>query len=189
MDNAIAQQVAQTHGVAEDRKALGNQSALANLRAAERSHPATRTIERTTCPASRVLRPGPFNGSLGAGGRLGLAAAYAATSIVLGLLAVAVFLFAAHEVRVRDVVYRIVNAVQGTAGDPTPHHHGGVLDSLLPVFTPQSSTLYAVAAPAPASPSGAAAAGKAIPASSASASSRLAIRCRASGISPATTSV
>jgi len=68
--------------------------------------------------------------------------------VVLGLLAVAVFLFAAHEVRVRDIVYRIVNAVQGTAGDPTHHHHGGFLDSLLHVFTLKSSTLYAVAAAA-----------------------------------------
>ncbi|HXH98526.1 MAG TPA: DUF2127 domain-containing protein [Gaiellaceae bacterium] len=68
--------------------------------------------------------------------------------VVLGLLAVAVFLFAAHEVRVRDFVYRIVNAVQGTAGDPTHRHHGGFLDSLLHVFTLKSSTLYAVAAAA-----------------------------------------
>jgi len=66
--------------------------------------------------------------------------------VVLGLLAVAVFLFAAHEVRVRDVVYRIVNAVQGTSGDPAHRHHGGFLDSLLHVFTLKSSTLYAVAA-------------------------------------------
>jgi uncharacterized membrane protein (DUF2068 family) len=65
--------------------------------------------------------------------------------VVLGLLAVAVFLFAAHEVRVRDAVYRIVNAVQGTTGDPTQHSHG-ILHSLLHVFTLKSSTLYAVAA-------------------------------------------
>jgi uncharacterized membrane protein (DUF2068 family) len=64
--------------------------------------------------------------------------------VVLGLLAVAVFLFAAHEVRVRDIVYRIVNAVQGTTGDPTQHSHG-ILHSLLHVFTLKSSTLYAVA--------------------------------------------
>ena len=67
--------------------------------------------------------------------------------VVLGLLAVAVFLFAAHEVRVRDAVYRIVNAVQGTSGDPTTHSHG-ILHSLLHVFTLRSSTLYAVAAAA-----------------------------------------
>jgi uncharacterized membrane protein (DUF2068 family) len=67
--------------------------------------------------------------------------------VVLGLLAIAVFLFASHEVRVRDVVYRIVNAVQGTTGDPTRHSHG-ILHSLLHVFTLKSSTLYAVAAAA-----------------------------------------
>lgn len=67
--------------------------------------------------------------------------------VVLGLLAVAVFLFAAHELRVRDVVYRIVDAVQGTTGDPTQHAHG-FLHSLLHVFTLKSSTLYAVAAAA-----------------------------------------
>jgi uncharacterized membrane protein (DUF2068 family) len=68
--------------------------------------------------------------------------------VALGLLAVAVFLFAAHEVRVRDVVYRIVNAVQGTTGNPAHRHHGGFVDSLLHVFTLKSSTLYAVAAAA-----------------------------------------
>lgn len=67
--------------------------------------------------------------------------------VVLGLLAVAVFLFAAHEVRVRDAVYRIVNAVQGTSGDPTRHAHG-IVHTLLHVFTLESSTLYAVAAAA-----------------------------------------
>ncbi len=67
--------------------------------------------------------------------------------VVLALLAVAVFLFAAHEVRVRDAVYRIVDAVQGTSGDPTQHAHG-ILHTLLHVFTLKSSTLYAVAAAA-----------------------------------------
>ena len=67
--------------------------------------------------------------------------------VVLGLLSVAAFLFAAHELRVRDAVYRIVNAVQGTSGDPSKHAHG-ILHSLLHVFTLESSTLYAVAAAA-----------------------------------------
>jgi uncharacterized membrane protein (DUF2068 family) len=66
--------------------------------------------------------------------------------VVLGLLAVAVFLFASHEVRVRDLVYRIVNAVQGTSGDPTLRHHGSFVHSILHLFTLKSSTLYAVAA-------------------------------------------
>jgi uncharacterized membrane protein (DUF2068 family) len=68
--------------------------------------------------------------------------------VVLGLLSVAVFLFAAHEVRVRDLVYRVVNAVQGTSGNPAHRHHSGLVDSLLHVFTLRSSTLYAVAAAA-----------------------------------------
>ncbi|HET7566403.1 MAG TPA: DUF2127 domain-containing protein [Gaiellaceae bacterium] len=65
--------------------------------------------------------------------------------VVLALLAVAVFLFASHEVRLRDVFYRVVNAVQGTAGGPTHTARGGFLGSLEHVFTLKSSTLYAVA--------------------------------------------
>jgi uncharacterized membrane protein (DUF2068 family) len=68
--------------------------------------------------------------------------------VVLGLLAVAVFLFAAHEIRLRDVFYRIVNAVQGSAASPAHPSHGGFLHSLEHLFTLKSSTLYAVAAAA-----------------------------------------
>jgi uncharacterized membrane protein (DUF2068 family) len=68
--------------------------------------------------------------------------------VVLGLLAVAVFLFAAHEARVRDLVYRIVNAVQGTSGNPAHHRHHGLLETILHAATLKSSTLYAVAAAA-----------------------------------------
>ena len=38
--------------------------------------------------------------------------------LVLGVLAAAVFLFAGHEIRVRNVFYRVVNAVQGTNVSP-----------------------------------------------------------------------
>jgi uncharacterized membrane protein (DUF2068 family) len=65
--------------------------------------------------------------------------------VVLAVLAIAVFLFAAHEVRVRDVFYRIVNAIQGTTGSTSGSGHG-FLHSLEHVFTLKSSTLYAVAA-------------------------------------------
>ncbi len=65
--------------------------------------------------------------------------------VVLALLAVVVFLFAAHEVRVRGVFYRIVDAVQGTTGGAHASGHG-FLHSLEHVFTLKSSTLYAVAA-------------------------------------------
>jgi len=65
--------------------------------------------------------------------------------VVLAVLAVALFLFAAHEVRVRDVFYRVVNAIQGTTGSVHASGHG-FLHSLEHVLTLKSSTLYAVAA-------------------------------------------
>ena len=68
--------------------------------------------------------------------------------VVLGLLSVAVFLFAGHEVRLRNAFYRVVNAVQGTSGGPTHARHAGFLGTLQHVFTLKSSTLYAVAAAA-----------------------------------------
>jgi uncharacterized membrane protein (DUF2068 family) len=67
---------------------------------------------------------------------------------VLSLLAVAVFLFAAHEIRLRDVFYRIVNAVQGSAASPAHPSRGGFLRTFEHLFTLKSSTLYAVAAAA-----------------------------------------
>jgi uncharacterized membrane protein (DUF2068 family) len=66
--------------------------------------------------------------------------------VVLAALAVAVFLFAAHEIRLRDVFYRIVNAVQGGAADPSHPAQKGFLHTLEHLFTLKSSTLYAVAA-------------------------------------------
>jgi uncharacterized membrane protein (DUF2068 family) len=67
--------------------------------------------------------------------------------VVLAAVAVAVFLFAAHEVRVRDVFYRILNAVQGTTG--TPHDSGhGFVHTVEHIFTLRSSTLYWVSAAA-----------------------------------------
>jgi uncharacterized membrane protein (DUF2068 family) len=66
--------------------------------------------------------------------------------VVLAALAVAVFLFAAHEIRLRDVFYRLVNAVQGGAADPNHPAQKGFLHTLEHLFTLKSSTLYAVAA-------------------------------------------
>jgi uncharacterized membrane protein (DUF2068 family) len=68
--------------------------------------------------------------------------------VVLGALAVAVFLFASHEVRVRDWFYRVANAIQG--GNSSPDHVSGhgFLHSIEHIFTLKSSTLYAVAAAA-----------------------------------------
>jgi uncharacterized membrane protein (DUF2068 family) len=68
--------------------------------------------------------------------------------VVLGVLAVAVFLLASHEIRVRDAFYRIVNAVQGTTGKPGRASGHGFLHSVEHIFTLKSSTLYLVAAAA-----------------------------------------
>jgi uncharacterized membrane protein (DUF2068 family) len=68
--------------------------------------------------------------------------------VVLGVLAVAVFLLASHEIRVRDAFYRIVNAVQGTTGKPGHASGHGFLRSVEHIFTLNSSTLYLVAAAA-----------------------------------------
>ena len=66
--------------------------------------------------------------------------------VVLVALAVAVFLFAAHEVRVRDFFYRIVNAVQGSSTGPAHASGHGFVHTIEHLFTLKSSTLYAVAA-------------------------------------------
>jgi hypothetical protein len=67
---------------------------------------------------------------------------------VLMLLSVAVFLFASHELRLRQVFYRVANAVQGSAGGPTHRADAGFFGSLRHVFDLSSTTLYAVAAAA-----------------------------------------
>jgi uncharacterized membrane protein (DUF2068 family) len=68
--------------------------------------------------------------------------------VVLAVLAVAIFLLASHEIRVRDWFYRVVNAVQGTTGKPGHASGHGFLRSLEHIFTLKSSTLYVVAAAA-----------------------------------------
>jgi uncharacterized membrane protein (DUF2068 family) len=65
--------------------------------------------------------------------------------LVLAALAVAVFLFASHELGLRRIYFRVVEAVYGTAGGPARTHHG-ILHSLAHLFDLSSTTLYAVAA-------------------------------------------
>jgi uncharacterized membrane protein (DUF2068 family) len=65
--------------------------------------------------------------------------------VVLAFLAVAVFLFASHELALREEYFRIVNAVQGGAGSRTRSAHGGLLHSLEHVFTLRTRTLYLLA--------------------------------------------
>ena len=68
--------------------------------------------------------------------------------VVLAALSVAVALFASNEMRLRNVFYRIVNAVQGTAASPNQTVHGSFLHRLSHVFDLSSRTLYLVAAAA-----------------------------------------
>ena len=65
--------------------------------------------------------------------------------IVLGVLSAAVFLFASHQLRLRDFVFRVVNAAEGTNTTPQHRAHSGFAGSIEHLFTLRSSTLYAVA--------------------------------------------
>jgi uncharacterized membrane protein (DUF2068 family) len=64
---------------------------------------------------------------------------------VLAFVAVAVFLVARNQLHLRDYVFHLVNAVQGTSGDPTGQSHG-LVHSVLHALELRSSTLYWVAA-------------------------------------------
>jgi uncharacterized membrane protein (DUF2068 family) len=68
--------------------------------------------------------------------------------LALGVLAVAVFLIASHQLGLRRIVYDVVNSVSGMSGDPTHRAHGGFVRSVLHVVALRSSTLYWVAAAA-----------------------------------------
>jgi uncharacterized membrane protein (DUF2068 family) len=65
--------------------------------------------------------------------------------VVLGALAIAIFLVASHELRLRHAFFRIVNAVQGMSGGPTHTSHHGFLHGLQHILELKSSTLYALA--------------------------------------------
>ena len=67
--------------------------------------------------------------------------------VVLGAVAVAIFLVAAHELRLREFIFRVVNAVEGTSGNPTSHTHG-IVHTVLRALELRSSTLYLLAAAA-----------------------------------------
>lgn len=66
--------------------------------------------------------------------------------VLLGGLAVAIFLVASHQLRLRAEFFRVVNAVQGTSGGATHTSHHGFLHSLQHILELRSSTLYELAA-------------------------------------------
>jgi predicted membrane protein DUF2127 len=68
--------------------------------------------------------------------------------LVLGVLSVALFLVASHELQLRHVFFRIVNAVQGGGSGPARRASGGIFGSLEHFLELKSTTLYALAAAA-----------------------------------------
>jgi len=67
--------------------------------------------------------------------------------VVLAAVAVALFLVAANRLALRHFVFRVVNAVEGTSGNPTGHTHG-LVHEVLHALELRSATLYGVAAAA-----------------------------------------
>jgi uncharacterized membrane protein (DUF2068 family) len=67
--------------------------------------------------------------------------------VLLGLLAIAIFLFTAHQVQLRDTFYRVVADLQHTTGGaPVQSGHVGVLHELDRLFSLRAGTLHLVGA-------------------------------------------
>ncbi|MGH3770372.1 MAG: DUF2127 domain-containing protein [Pseudonocardiaceae bacterium] len=64
--------------------------------------------------------------------------------LVLGALAVAVFLFAADREALSPTFYRVLDAVQGSVGGPNGQAGGGIIRELRRAFAAKSSTLWLV---------------------------------------------
>src|SRR5436305_4615056 len=65
--------------------------------------------------------------------------------VLLGLLAIAIFLFTAHQVQLRDTFYRVVADLQhGAGGAPVQAGHVGVLHELDRLFSLRAGTLHLV---------------------------------------------
>ena len=65
--------------------------------------------------------------------------------VVLGVVAVALFLVAGHQVGLRHFLFRLVNSFEGTSGNPTHRTHG-VVHTVLHALELRSSRLYLLAA-------------------------------------------
>ena len=67
--------------------------------------------------------------------------------VILGLLAAAIFLFAAHESSLRESFYRIATDIQdGVGGGPVSNSHVGLVHELDKLFSLRGGTLHRVAA-------------------------------------------
>jgi len=67
--------------------------------------------------------------------------------VVLGAVAVALFLVAANQLALRHFLFHLVNAVEGTTGNPTTRTHG-IVHEVLHALELRSTTLYGIAAAA-----------------------------------------
>ena len=67
--------------------------------------------------------------------------------LLLGLLSVAIFLFAAHQSALREAFYRVVADLQGgVGGGPVQNSHVGILHELDRLFSLRGGTLHRVGA-------------------------------------------
>ena len=67
--------------------------------------------------------------------------------VLLGLLAIAIFLFTAHQVQLRDTFYRVIADLQHTTGGaPVQTGHVGVVHELDRLFSLRAGTLHLVGA-------------------------------------------
>ncbi|HEY0812118.1 MAG TPA: DUF2127 domain-containing protein [Pseudonocardia sp.] len=64
--------------------------------------------------------------------------------LILGVLAAAVFLFAADREALSGPFYRVLDAVQGGVGGPTGQGGGGILGELQKAFAARPSTLWII---------------------------------------------
>jgi uncharacterized membrane protein (DUF2068 family) len=67
--------------------------------------------------------------------------------VVLGFVSAALFLVAANQLQLRQYLFHLVNAFEGTTGNPTERSHG-IVHTALHALELRSTTLYAVAAAA-----------------------------------------
>jgi uncharacterized membrane protein (DUF2068 family) len=64
--------------------------------------------------------------------------------VLLGVLAVGVFVFIADRAALSPTFYRVVDAIQGGVGGPNGHGDGGILRELQRAFAAKESTLWLV---------------------------------------------
>jgi uncharacterized membrane protein (DUF2068 family) len=62
--------------------------------------------------------------------------------LILGILAIGIFVFLSHRSQLRGEFYRVVLAIQGSVGGPTSSSHSTIIGDLRKLFALKSSTLF-----------------------------------------------